>query len=125
MNSLQTFKYLFGVIHSERYFGITDSLSWSLQGQNVSTFDANHATETVCRVISGLGTDAEFNTFWKIHVRMLSNSICQSLHCHVLAGYQEEWILDHILMQMSLQRFLQKNVLRICRYCNWRVDEMI
>ena len=65
LHNLQTFNLLFGVMLSEIFFGITDSLSWSLQGKNVSAFDANHTTETVCRAISGLRTDAKFETFWE------------------------------------------------------------
>ena len=65
LHNFQTFNLLFGIMLSERFFGITDSLSRSLQGQNVTAFDAKHAAETVCQTISGLRTDEEFKTFWE------------------------------------------------------------
>lgn len=56
-HSLQTYESLFGVMLGER---ITDSLSISLQGRNVTAFDAKHAAVTVCKTLDGLRTDAEF-----------------------------------------------------------------
>ena len=64
-HSLQTFDLFFGVMLSERLFGITDSLSSSLQGKNITAFDAKHAAETVCKTLTGLRTDSEFDAFWK------------------------------------------------------------
>ena len=63
-HSLQTFDLLFGIMLSERFFGITDSLSSSLQGRNTTAFDAKNAAETVCKTLSGLRSDTEFNAFW-------------------------------------------------------------
>ena len=48
LHNLQTFNLLFGVMLSQRYFGITDTLSQGLQGQNVTTFGVKHAAKTVC-----------------------------------------------------------------------------
>ena len=62
--TLQTFECLFGMMLSERFFGITDSLSSSLQGKNVTTFDAKNAAETVSKKLLSPRSDTEFDLFW-------------------------------------------------------------
>ena len=39
---------VFGIMLGERFFGITDLLSSSLQGKNVTACDAKAASDTVC-----------------------------------------------------------------------------
>ena len=50
-------------------------LSSSLQGRNTTAFDAKHAAETVCKTLSGLRSDTEFNAFWDS-----ANTKAQQLH---------------------------------------------
>ena len=58
--SLHTFDYLFGIMLSERFFGVTDSLRSSLQGKSVTAFDTKKASETVSKKLLSLKTDTEF-----------------------------------------------------------------
>ena len=62
--SFQTFDCLFGIMLSERFFGLTDSLNSSLQGKNLTAFDAKKAAETVSKKLLSLRTDTEFDLFW-------------------------------------------------------------
>ena len=55
--SLQTFDCLFGIMLSERFFGLADSLSSSLQGKNLTAFDAKKVAETVSKKLLSLRTD--------------------------------------------------------------------
>ena len=48
-----------------RNFGITDLLSSSLQGKNVTACDAKAASDTVCEKLVKMREDTEFDTFWE------------------------------------------------------------
>ena len=61
--SLQTFDCFFGIMLSERFSRLTDSLSSSLQGKNVTAFDAKKAAETVSKKLLSLRTDTRFDLF--------------------------------------------------------------
>ena len=50
-------------------------MSSSLQGRNTTAFDAKHAAETVCKTLSGLRSDTEFNAIWDS-----ANTKAQQLH---------------------------------------------
>ena len=49
----------------EKFFGITDLLSSSLQRKNVTACDARAASDTVCEKLMKMREDTEFDTFWK------------------------------------------------------------
>ena len=50
----------FGIMFGEKFFGITDLLSSSLQG-----CDAKAASDTVCEKVVEMREDTEFDTFWE------------------------------------------------------------
>ena len=56
---LETFDLLFGVMLGYKLYSLTDSLSSSLQGENVMASDAKKASETVCKAIQRLRSDVE------------------------------------------------------------------
>ena len=61
---LDTFDMLFGIMLGEKFFSITDTLSCSLQGENVTASDAKLASTAVCNTIERLRSDTEFSLFW-------------------------------------------------------------
>ena len=75
---LESFDVLFGIMLGEKFFGLTDSLSQSLQGKKVTAYDAKAASDVVCRKIMKMRADTEFDTFWhnataKAHELQLSD----------------------------------------------------
>ena len=55
----------FGIMLGEKFFGITNLLSSSLQGKNVTACDARAASDTVCEKLVKMREDTEFDTFWE------------------------------------------------------------
>ena len=53
----------FGIMLGEKFFGITDSLSSSLQGGNVTACDTKAASNAVCEKLVKMRADFEFDTF--------------------------------------------------------------
>ena len=49
----------------EKFFGITDSLSNSLQGKNITACDAKAASDTACEKLVKSREDTEFDIFWE------------------------------------------------------------
>ena len=64
LSSLENFDVLFGITLGEKFFGLTDSLSSTLQGKTVTACDAKAAANVVCEKIVKLRTSAEFDIFW-------------------------------------------------------------
>ena len=63
--NMENFDVCFGIMLGEKFFGITDSLSSSLQGKNVTACDAKAASNTVCEKLVKMRADSEFDTFWE------------------------------------------------------------
>ena len=49
----------------EKFFGMTDSLSSSFQGKNVTACDTKAASNIVCEKLVKMREDAEFDAFWE------------------------------------------------------------
>ena len=56
---------LFGIMLGEKFLGITDLLSSSLQGKNVIACNARAASDTVCENLVKMREDTVFDTFWE------------------------------------------------------------
>lgn len=62
---MENFDVFFGIMLGEKFFGMTDSLSSSLQGKNVTACDAKVASNTICEKLVKMRDDTEFDTFWE------------------------------------------------------------
>ena len=63
--SMQNFGMFFGMKLGVKFYGITDSLSCTLQGSSITAFDAKHAATAVCQTLLGFWSDLSFDSFWE------------------------------------------------------------
>ena len=63
--SMENYELLFGIMLGVDFFGLTDSLSGSMQGKTVTACDAKAASDSVCAKIKRMRTDLEFDAFWE------------------------------------------------------------
>ena len=68
-----------------RNFGITDLLSSSLQGKNVTACDAKAASDTVCEKLVKMREDTEFDTFGNVLLQQLKSYSYLILQCQECA----------------------------------------
>ena len=63
--SMENYELLFGIMLGEEFFGLTDSLSGSMEGKTVTACDVKAASDFVCAKIKRMRTDLEFDAFWE------------------------------------------------------------